>query len=197
MALADFLWQHPAERLATPPSSSSTADPRLVMDRAACVWRWAATTFVGVCLVVHFAATVVHVGPLNPLQLRYGQQASDYLSPYFEQNWSLFAPDPIASERGILVRARLDTGETSEWFDIASAANADARSRLLLSPRTSRIISNGLAMYLTPDPLRAVWIERAEERDIELDPSALELTPEERAFQERAEDLLHRRLGGG
>ena len=47
--------------------------------------------------------------------------ATSYLSPYFTQNWRLFAPHPISSDRTFWVRGEyLDSkGETrqSDWFD--------------------------------------------------------------------------------
>jgi len=164
-----------------------------VIDRAARWRRRTATVIASALITTYFAAVIVHVGPLNTVKIRHGDQASRVLVPYFDQNWSLFAPDPISSERGILVRGRESgTARVTEWLDVTSSANSDSRSRVLLSPRTSRIISNGLSMYLSPNPYRALIIEKATAEDLEIDESAFELTPEEESFQSNAVEMMVR-----
>jgi hypothetical protein len=75
-------------------------------------------------LAMHFLVTALFVGPLNPIKLAWGDEITSYMTPYFEQNWSLFAPDPISEERGMLVRARVtdDNGtvRTTEFADITN-----------------------------------------------------------------------------
>lgn len=57
-------------------------------------------------LIVHFAFTVAYLMPPNPLRLEHQAAISGYMEPYFAQNWSLFAPDPIVDTRLLLVACR-------------------------------------------------------------------------------------------
>ncbi|WP_406467467.1 DUF5819 family protein [Streptomyces sp. NBC_01594] len=41
-------------------------------------------------------------------------------NPYFAQNWMLFAPDPLADDRGILARAKCADGRVTEYYDVTS-----------------------------------------------------------------------------
>ncbi|WP_053205086.1 DUF5819 family protein [Jiangella muralis] len=73
-------------------------------------------------LVLHFAATFLWNAPSNPIKDSVGAQVSGYMRPFFQQNWSLFAPNPVNAEDELRVRAQVEdpqTGElsTTDWAD--------------------------------------------------------------------------------
>lgn len=71
-------------------------------------------------LVLHFAMTFLWNAPSNPIKDSVGGQVSGYMRPFFQQNWSLFAPNPVNAEDELLVRAQVadpQTGvlSTTDW----------------------------------------------------------------------------------
>ncbi|WP_280700319.1 DUF5819 family protein [Kitasatospora sp. GP82] len=53
------------------------------------------------------AALFLHVAPSNALSQRYQAQLNDVVYPEFEQNWKLFAPNPL--QQNLTVDARVQT----------------------------------------------------------------------------------------
>lgn len=71
-------------------------------------------------VAIHFAVTFLWNAPANPIKDSVGGQVSGYMRPFFQQNWSLFAPNPVNAEDELLVRAQVadpQTGElhTTDW----------------------------------------------------------------------------------
>lgn len=135
-------------------------------------------------LVFHGAATVLYVAPFNPLRLAVGQQLNAYMLPLFEQNWSLFAPQPISEDRGLLVRARVagDDGRrvVTDYVDITSPAVDAIHDNRLFAARHARLSTNALQMLTHTDPLLAELRELAEQRtdtDAEGDEGGPSTTP--------------------
>lgn len=69
---------------------------------------------------LHFAVTFLWNAPASPIKDAVRSDVSSYMLPFFEQNWSLFAPNPVNAEDEFLVRARVadpQTGEieTTDW----------------------------------------------------------------------------------
>jgi hypothetical protein len=151
-------------------------------------------------LFAHFAATLLAVGPMNPVKLAHGASAHSYLDPYFAQTWNLFAPDPINDERGLMVRAELaDASRTvTAWTDITNQNIERLYHNRLLPPRNSRLVSNGLAMVIATDPVADKLREHEKEKtptgetktgkagEDRRTVSLEQLTEAERRYQERA-----------
>ena len=78
-----------------PLASNVKTAPLLVhrLARAACL-----------VLMVHFAFTLAYAMPLNPVKLEYQKVLNRTIGTYFQQNWRLFAPDPLTETQSILVR---------------------------------------------------------------------------------------------
>jgi hypothetical protein len=62
-----------------------------------------AVVAVGVC--VHLGMTFLHVAPANTVTKAHGKAVDDWIYPEFEQNWKLFAPNPLQQNISIQVRA--------------------------------------------------------------------------------------------
>lgn len=135
---------------------------------------------------------LVLTGPANPLSIRAEGIATILLRPHADQNWRLFAPNPISDERGMLIRAWTSNDPTpTDWFDVTSDAIADSKRAGPLSPRTARIISSGLQMYFQPTPLQVLAVDQSQRRG-EPVPEDQELSATEVEYRERALVLLHR-----
>ncbi|MFE3069075.1 DUF5819 family protein [Streptomyces sp. NPDC059247] len=81
-----------------------------------------AVTAVFAC--VHLAMVFLHVAPSNTLTKRHGQAVDDWIYPEFEQNWKLFAPNPLQQNVSVEARAEIATGDgtlrTSGWIDLTA-----------------------------------------------------------------------------
>ena len=63
-------------------------------------------------VALHFVMTFLWNAPSNPIKDSVGGQVSGYMRPFFQQNWSLFAPNPVNAEDEILVRAQVEDPQT-------------------------------------------------------------------------------------
>jgi hypothetical protein len=70
----------------------------------------------------HLAMVFLHVAPSNTLSRGHATAISEYIYPEFEQNWKLFAPNPL--QQNIHVEARAETllpggaKKTTGWVDM-------------------------------------------------------------------------------
>lgn len=134
-------------------------------------------------LVVVFHLVVVTLAALPPN--RYSEAArptTSYLAPFFTQNWRLFAPEPVSSDRSVRFQGayRVD-GEvrTTEWVDWTDVELGVVRQRLIggragyitnkmytpLTSRFSALNPDQQEATLAEDPAQALsWTEL--ERDV-------------------------------
>ncbi|WP_157845411.1 DUF5819 family protein [Kitasatospora phosalacinea] len=61
----------------------------------------------GACVLAFLGALFLHVAPANSVSKEYRDQVDWVVYPEFEQNWKLFAPDPL--QRNVEVDARVQT----------------------------------------------------------------------------------------
>ncbi|MET3982246.1 DUF5819 family protein [Streptomyces sp. PvR034] len=77
----------------------------------------------------HLALVFLHVAPSNTVGKQHARTVDDWIYPEFEQNWKLFAPNPLQQNIAVEARAQVRTGAgeltTTAWRDL-SAADADA-----------------------------------------------------------------------
>jgi hypothetical protein len=77
---------------------------------------------VTVAAVYHLAMMFLHVAPSNTLSKEHAAAVNDYVYPEFEQNWKLFAPDPLQQNIHVEARAEVDktggTVATTAWVDL-------------------------------------------------------------------------------
>ncbi|WP_174856253.1 DUF5819 family protein [Streptomyces otsuchiensis] len=98
-------------------------------------------TAVGVLTVFsawHIAVGFLYVAPANTVSREYSSVIRDgYANPEFEQNWKLFAPNPLQSNVAVEARVELsaeDGGtETTEWINLTALDVAGIRHNLLPS----------------------------------------------------------------
>ncbi|WP_030244983.1 MULTISPECIES: DUF5819 family protein [unclassified Streptomyces] len=105
-----------------------------------------AVVAVGVC--VHLGMTFLHVAPANTVTREHGQAVDDWIYPEFEQNWKLFAPNPLQQDISIQARAEVRDGEggtaTTGWYDLSAE---DGRA----------IDGNLLPSHTQQNELRRAW----------------------------------------
>ncbi|UNO41006.1 DUF5819 family protein [Streptomyces sp. MST-110588] len=79
---------------------------------------------VALAVAIHLAMMFLHVAPPNTLSKQHGDAIGDYVYPEYEQNWKLFAPNPlqqnIAVQARAVVRDRDGRTRTTGWTDLTA-----------------------------------------------------------------------------
>jgi len=88
-------------------------------------------------LLLHMSVTLAYTLPPTPILLQYGQQIVSWVCPYFQQNWSFFAPNPPTQDVFVIVQYRYravnGTVAESPWINLSRTFN-EAVQRNRLSP---------------------------------------------------------------
>ncbi|MEU2389305.1 DUF5819 family protein [Streptomyces sp. NPDC007369] len=91
----------------------------------------------GLAACAHLALVFLHVAPSNTLSKRHAAVVDGWIYPEFEQNWKLFAPNPLQQNIAIEVRAEYRTpgGEVvrGPWRDLSAEDGAAIEHSLLPS----------------------------------------------------------------
>ncbi|MGW7346909.1 DUF5819 family protein [Streptomyces sp. NPDC054854] len=96
---------------------------------------------VGVAACLHLALVFLHVAPSNTVSKQHADLVDGWVYPEFEQNWKLFAPNPLQQNISVQVRAevRTSSGEVvaGGWRDL-SAEDGEAIRHSLLPSHTEQ-----------------------------------------------------------
>ncbi len=107
-----------------------------------------AVAAVTVGVAVHLAMVFLHVAPTNTASQKYARTISDYIYPEFEQNWKLFAPNPLQENSDVQARAEVrkpdGTVATTGWVDLTAMDIA-------------RIRHNPIPSHTEQNELRRAW----------------------------------------
>ncbi|WP_327268959.1 DUF5819 family protein [Streptomyces sp. NBC_01218] len=103
---------------------------------------------VGLIACVHLGMVFLHVAPSNTLSKQHGETIDDWIYPEFEQNWKLFAPNPLQQNITVHVRA--------EVVD-ASGARSTTRWMSLSAEDGKAIRGNPLPSHAYQNELRRAW----------------------------------------
>ena len=107
-----------------------------------------ALAIVAVTVCVHLGMTFLHVAPANAVTKQHGRAIEDWVYPEFEQNWKLFAPNPLQQNIAVQVRAQVlaadGTVRTTGWYDLSAE---DGRA----------IDGNLLPSHTQQNELRRAW----------------------------------------
>nr|WP_251022863.1 DUF5819 family protein [Streptomyces sp. ISL-10] len=94
-------------------------------------------TLVAALVCVHLAMVFLHVAPPNTVTKRHGEAVQGWVYPEFEQNWKLFAPNPLQQNIAVEVRAQYTAADgsrrTSEWIDLSAQDGEAIRGNLVPS----------------------------------------------------------------
>ncbi|MER5899010.1 DUF5819 family protein [Streptomyces mirabilis] len=96
-----------------------------------------ALAVVAVVACVHLGMVFLHVAPSNTVTKQHGRAIDDWIYPEFEQNWKLFAPNPLQQNIDVQVRAQVRgaDGAITEtgWYDLSALDGAAIDGNLLPS----------------------------------------------------------------
>ncbi|KMS74593.1 membrane protein [Streptomyces viridochromogenes] len=139
-----------------PPASPAAAAPSALEPRtgvAALSLRYQigaalALAVVAIAVCVHTGMVFLHVAPPNTVTKQHGKAIDDWIYPEFEQNWKLFAPNPLQQNIAVQVRAQVGTADggtrTTGWYDLSAQ---DGRA----------IDGNLLPSHTQQNELRRAW----------------------------------------
>lgn len=92
---------------------------------------------IAVAACAHLGLVFLHVAPANTVSKRHAGAIDGWIYPEFEQNWKLFAPNPLQQNIAVEARAEVRTagGEliTTDWRDLSAQDGAAIRHSLLPS----------------------------------------------------------------
>ena len=107
-----------------------------------------ALAVVAVAVCAHIGLVFLHVAPSNTLTKQHGSAVDEWVFPEFEQNWKLFAPNPLQQNVSVQVRAEVSTADgairTTDWYDLSAE---DGRA----------IDGNPLPSHTQQNELRRAW----------------------------------------
>jgi len=96
-----------------------------------------ALAVVVVAACVHVGMVFLHVAPSNTVTKQHGQAIDEWIYPEFEQNWKLFAPNPLQQNIAVQVRAEVRAADgdirTTRWYDLSALDGAAIDGNLLPS----------------------------------------------------------------
>jgi Family of unknown function (DUF5819) len=147
--------------------------------------RWSRALVAGTAAAVvavlggHLAATFLYNAPANPVSQHYAKQIQWWMEPLFDQNWRLFAPNPISENVTVQARASLSAdGAVTGWFDLSAQDDA----AVLHDPVPGHIAENGL---------RNAWFQWLATHDDNGDPTAADAAVMQRYLLNVVLDRLH------
>jgi hypothetical protein len=126
-------------------------------------------------LLVHFALTIIYVMPVTPLKIELQPILSATIGRYFNQNWSLFAPNPVSTNEKLFVKCltkeEVEDGPVAgvtaaNWHDLSTPFwQAFQRNRFSAYERLGRPGSNAMRTYLTGGVGLTPWFEACRKGD--------------------------------
>ncbi|MDK1473232.1 DUF5819 family protein [Streptomyces sp. 549] len=130
-----------------PPDRHVPSDPpgALALRPSSRVFLAVAAAVVAAAVVVHLGMVFLHVAPSNTVSKQHASTIDAYVYPEFEQNWKLFAPNPLQQNIAVHARAELPAAEgggtrTTAWVDLTAIDAAHIRG----NPFPSHISQNEL-----------------------------------------------------
>lgn len=139
-------------------------------------------------LGAHFLMSALSQAPLSPAKLKYYAAVNSYLTPYFTQNWKLFAPNPLSDDRGILARAKCPNGSTTEYFDVTRPYIEEVHDTRFFPSRMSRLVTGTIQQLSDSGEVLRRTRENAEEDQA----PAIPQLPHEKASKKEAITFLAR-----
>ncbi|WP_308379063.1 DUF5819 family protein [Streptomyces sp. ISL-43] len=92
---------------------------------------------VAVAACGHLALVFLHVAPSNTVSKQNAEMVDGWVYPEFEQNWKLFAPNPLQQNISVEVRAEVRTDDgllvTGNWRGLSAEDGLAIRHSLLPS----------------------------------------------------------------
>ncbi|MFH9264293.1 DUF5819 family protein [Streptomyces sp. NPDC017546] len=93
----------------------------------------------------------LHVAPSNTLTKQHGKTIDRWIYPEFEQNWKLFAPNPLQQNIAVHVRAEVagaDGRRTTRWMNLTYEDSKGIRGSLFPSHVDQNELRRGWDFYV-------------------------------------------------
>ncbi|MET7679312.1 DUF5819 family protein [Streptomyces sp. NPDC005423] len=107
---------------------------------------------VAVVVVVHLGMVFLHVAPANTVTKQHGKAIEEWVYPEFEQNWKLFAPNPLQQNIAVQVRAQVRSAagvsSTTGWYDLSAEDGRSIDGNLVPSHTQQNELRRSLDFYL-------------------------------------------------
>lgn len=98
------------------PSGSLSLPSRLILA--------AVIVVVTMAIVVHLLLVFLYLAPPNAISRQYRELVNGYIYPEFDQNWKLFAPNPLQGNITVHARAEVRTPDgsrrTTDWVSLTA-----------------------------------------------------------------------------
>jgi hypothetical protein len=102
-----------------------------------------------VVVAIQLAVTFLYNAPANPVSTRFQAQISWWTDPLLNQNWQLFAPNPISENFELDARSSLGaSAAVTPWVNVSAIDEANT-------------VDNPAPGHLTMNALRNAWREYA------------------------------------
>ncbi|WP_234465897.1 DUF5819 family protein [Streptomyces sp. MBT60] len=129
-----------------------------------------ALSLIGLLACTQVAMVFLHVAPSNTLTKEHGKAIDRWIYPEFEQNWKLFAPNPLQQNVAVHVRAEVvdaDGRRTTRWMNLTHEDAKGIRGNLFPSHVDQNELRRGWDFYINshdsenrPNGLRGDLSER-------------------------------------
>ncbi|WP_069735739.1 DUF5819 family protein [Streptomyces sp. EN23] len=153
----------PAEPFATGRGIAGLSSPYQVVAALA-------LSLIGLLACTQVAMVFLHVAPSNTLTKEHGKTIDRWIYPEFEQNWKLFAPNPLQQNVAVHVRAEVvDAGgsRTTRWMNLTHEDAKGIRGNFFPSHVNQNELRRGWDFYINshdsenrPNGLRGDLSER-------------------------------------
>ncbi|MFE7105975.1 DUF5819 family protein [Streptomyces sp. NPDC057575] len=111
-----------------------------------------ALSVIGLVACGQLVMVFLHVAPSNTLTKQHGEAVDEWVYPEFEQNWKLFAPNPLQQNIAVHVRAEIagpDGRRTTPWMSLSGEDGKAIRGNLLPSHVQQNELRRGWDFYLS------------------------------------------------
>ncbi|RPK94200.1 hypothetical protein EES46_02795 [Streptomyces sp. ADI98-10] len=129
-----------------------------------------ALSLIGLLACTQVAMVFLHVAPSNTLTEQHGKTIDRWIYPEFEQNWKLFAPNPLQQNVAVHVRADVvgaDGRRTTRWMNLTHEDGEAIRGSFFPSHVNQNELRRGWDFYVNshdsenrPNGLRGDLSER-------------------------------------
>lgn len=99
------------------------------------------------CTLGFLGAVFLHVAPPNTLYQQYQGQVDGLIYPEFEQNWKLFAPDPLQQNVTVDARVRTEHGAIGGWIGLTAQDIAAIRGNPIPSHADQNVLRRAWDFY--------------------------------------------------
>ncbi|MEU6816086.1 DUF5819 family protein [Streptomyces sp. NPDC046860] len=108
------------------PDASGALPPRLngSWSRPARLWLATVIVVTAVAVTVHLLLLFLYLAPANAISKEHRELVNSYVYPEFDQNWKLFAPNPLQGNIYVDARAEVvmpdGSRRTSDWLPLTA-----------------------------------------------------------------------------